>query len=51
MPSDDKYECEHCDYWEAMHGIKDYHDEKFKKCMRCGKRVRIYRDWIEEQGI
>lgn len=46
------YECEVCTYWEAIHGINghDYHDEKYKRCLNCNKRVEIYRTWVEERG-
>ncbi len=43
------YECEICDYWEAVHGIKDYHDEKYQRCANCMRRIGLYRDFIEQQ--
>jgi hypothetical protein len=47
------YECEICDYWEAVHGLneKNYKDEKYKKCASCGKRVKMYKDFVEKQGV
>ena len=47
------YECEECDYWEAVHGLnnKDYHDEKYKKCSNCGKRVQMFKDFIGQQEV
>ena len=46
-----EYECGQCTYWSAIHGCVDgYTDEKYKKCLRCPKRLRIYRQWIEMQG-
>ena len=42
------YECNECDYWEITHGGKDDDPERHKKCQRCTKKLRIYRDWIEK---
>ena len=46
------YECDPCTYWEAVHAIEgyDFHEEKYKKCLGCYRRISIYRDWIEKGG-
>lgn len=45
-----EYECENCHFWEVTHGIGDYKDEKYKKCLNCRKRLIDYRNWVEKQG-
>ena len=48
-----QYECEVCDYFEALHGKngKDYHDPKYKNCQNCGKRIENYRRYVEEREL
>lgn len=30
-----------CTYWSALHGLADYHEEKYKNCSHCTSPARL----------
>ena len=47
-----EYECEDCDYMEAIHnGDYTKNQEKYKKCQNCSKRAQNYLKFIEKRGL